>query len=108
MKVYIDESVYPAISNGLRRRDVEAVDVREEGNIGMSDKEQLEFADKNNLVIFTFDDDFIRLVNRLDLTHPGIIYCDQRKYSIGEIIRRLEAVVETRSEEEITSNVIYL
>ena len=106
-ELYIDESVSPAITRGLRRRGIDAVDVRDEGRIGMTDTEQLEHAEEHGLAIFTHDDDFIHLVEQ-EKQHPGVIYCDQRKYTIGGIIRTLEAFLETTQEEDLQNTVHYL
>jgi len=108
MKIYIDESVSPAISRGLRRRGWKAIDAREENNIGLTDEGQLKFVKENNLLLFTYDDDFIRIVKKKDLEHPGIIYCDQRKYSIGETIRKLSTLLDYTSEKELKNQIKYL
>jgi hypothetical protein len=58
---------------------VDAWSARDTGNLGLSDEEQLEYAIREQAVIFTHDDDFLRLAH--DWT--------QHKHSIGECIRRL-------------------
>ncbi len=40
--------------------------------------------------------------------YPGIIYCDQRKYSIGETIRELAKVVEKRRKKDLENKIWYL
>ena len=108
MKIYIDESVSPAIYRGLRRRGWKARDAREENNVGLTDIEQMEFVKENNLLLFSYDDDFIRIVKKKGLKHPGIIYCDQRKYSIGETIRKLSTLLNYTSEKELKNQIEYL
>ncbi len=48
IRIYTDESVNVSISEGLKRRGVEAFSVRDAGNLGLTDEEQLVFADKRD------------------------------------------------------------
>ena len=52
IRIYADESVNVTIVGGLKRRGVDAFSARDAGNLGLTDKEQLEFAVKNKAVIF--------------------------------------------------------
>ncbi|KXB06044.1 hypothetical protein AKJ52_02625 [candidate division MSBL1 archaeon SCGC-AAA382C18] len=108
IEVYTDESVSPAIAKGLRRRGLEATDAREVNNIGLTDEEQLKYVKNNDFVLFTYDDDFVRIARKKNIKHPGIIYCDQRKYSIGEIIRKISKIVETNQPTDLENKVKYL
>ncbi len=108
IEIYTDESVSPAIARGLRRRGLEATDAREENNIGFTDEEQLDYIRDKNFVLFTYDDDFVRIVKEEESEYPGIIYCDQRKYSIGETIRELAKVVEKRRKKDLENKIWYL
>jgi len=40
--------------------------------------------------------------------HPGIIYVHQQKLSVGECIRRLKAIAETKSPEEMHNQIVFL
>ena len=70
--------------------------------------ENAEFAEKmkNRAVIFTHDVDFLRMA--LDKEHCGIIYVHQRKVSVGGCVRRLKAIVEVKTPEEMRNQVIFL
>lgn len=59
--VYTNESVNVAISEGLQRRGVEALSSRDAGNLGLTDEEQLDFANERHMAIFTHDTDFLRI-----------------------------------------------
>jgi len=98
IRIYTDESVNVVIAEGLRRRGVKAISARDVGNLGLTDKDQLEYVLKEKLVIFTHDDDFLSLVRKSEVEHYGIIYVHQQKLSIGECIRRIKSLVETRSD----------
>ncbi|MEA2033052.1 MAG: DUF5615 family PIN-like protein [Euryarchaeota archaeon] len=106
IRIYADESVNVAIVEGLRRRGADAFSARDAGNLGLTDEEQLEFAVKNRVVIFTHDVDFLKLA--LDREHYGIIYVHQRKVSVGGCVRRLKTIVEVKILEEMRNQVIFL
>lgn len=79
--------------------------------MGLSDVQQLDYAYKNDFVIFTHDDDFIRIdvkyMNQ-EKNHCGIIYTHQKSYSAGECIRRLKLVVDILTPAEMKNHVEFL
>ena len=85
---------------------MEAFSARDIGKLGLTDQEQIKVATKNRAVIFTHDVDFLRMASRRE--HPGIVYVHQQKLSMGECIRRLKALVETKSPEEMHNQIIFL
>lgn len=92
LRIYTNESVHVAVAVGLRQRGVDAWSARDAGNLGLSDKEQLDYASRQRAVIFTHDDDFLRLAHdwtQRGREHWGIIYVREQKLSIGECVRRL-------------------
>lgn len=58
---YTDEHCAHAVAQGLRRRGVNVLTTAEAGMIGASDEHQLALAIKKNRVIFTQDNDFLKL-----------------------------------------------
>ncbi|MBI5205498.1 MAG: DUF5615 family PIN-like protein [Nitrospirae bacterium] len=102
----MDESVDVTIANGLIRRDVEVLTAKDAGNLGLSDKEQLDYAGKNNFVIVTHDADFLSLA--LDSEHKGIAYSHQQKYSAGDLIRRLKLLWEVAERKDMINHVEFL
>lgn len=88
----------------MKRRGVEAFSAKDIGKLGSTDEEQFQVADKHQAVIFTHDVDFLRIA--IHKQHPGIIYVHQQKLSIGECIRRLKAIAETKSPEEMRNHII--
>ncbi len=108
IKIYADENVNVAIVEGLKRRGVVAWSALDTGKLGLSDEEQLKYAIKEKAVIFTHDDDFLSLVAESGIEHCGIIYVHQQHLSIGEIIRRLKAIVETMSLVEMHNRILFL
>lgn len=85
---YTNESVNIVIAEGLKRRGVKVISARDTDKLGLSDKEQLDYAARENLVIVTHDDDFLSIAMECD--HKGIVYVHQQKYRVGDLIRRLK------------------
>ncbi len=106
VKIYANESVNVAIVEGLKRRGVEVFSAKDINKLGLTDEEQIQIAKKNQAVIFTHDVDFLRIA--IHKQHPGIIYVHQQKLSIGECIKRLKAIAETKSAKEMRNRIIFL
>lgn len=108
IRVYTDESVPVAIAEGLQRRGVDAWSARDAGNLGLSDEEQLEYASREETAIFTHDDDFLVMVKKVQRDHFGVIYAHQQDLSIGECIRRLKALTQTKVRDELKNGIEFL
>jgi predicted nuclease of predicted toxin-antitoxin system len=106
IKIYADESVNVAIIEGLKRRGVNAFSARDLGKLGLTDEEQLKTAIQNQAVIFTHDVDFIQIA--IHKNHPGIIYVHQQKMAIGECIKKLKTISETKTPQEMRNQIIFL
>lgn len=50
--------------------------------------------------IWTFDDDFLSLVEGSGLEHAGIIYVQQAGRDIGDVVKTVDAHLESRSEDD--------
>jgi uncharacterized protein with PIN domain len=107
IKFHLDENITLAIANGLRRRGIDVTTTPEQGMIGQSDEQQLEFAISQNRVIFTQDTDFLRL-HHAGFSHSGIVYCSQKSKSIGETLQGLILVWEVIDAEEMHNRLEYL
>jgi predicted nuclease of predicted toxin-antitoxin system len=111
IKIYTDESVHIAIAKGLKRLGVEAQSCQDANKSGLPDNQQLYYAYENGFVLFTHDDDFLRLDAEhifQGKEHCGIIFTHQKDYNIGECIRRLKIIVEVLSPEEMKNHVEFL
>jgi len=111
IRIYTNESVDVAIAEGLKRRGVDATSARDTGNLGLTDEEQLIYAGKEKVTIFTHDTDFLQIAARwLDegRTHQGIIYCHQKRYSIGECIRKLRMLTAVLSSADMFNHIEFL
>ena len=95
-----------AVVEGLKRRGVDAFSAKDLGKLGLTDDEQLEVAAQNGAVIFTHDADFLRLA--LKTRHGGIVFVHRQKYAVGECVRRLKIIVETKSAREMENQILFL
>ena len=74
--------------------------------LGASDEEHLAHASKEERVLFTQDDDFLRL-HAAGATHAGIVYARQ-KTPVGEAILGLMLVHELMTPEEMRGHVEFI
>jgi len=85
---------------------VQAFSAKDIDKLGLTDEEQLETAIQEQAAIFTHDVDFIRIA--VDKNHSGIIYVHQLKMTIGECIKRLKIIAETKTPEQLRNRIIFL
>jgi predicted nuclease of predicted toxin-antitoxin system len=103
---YTDEHVSRAVIQGLRHRGIDVLTIPEAGLMGASDEEHLSRAQREGRVIFTQDQDFLRLA-AAGAEHAGIVYASQNT-SVREILRGLRMVYEVLDAEEMVGHVEYL
>ena len=106
IRFFTDEQVSKAVVMGMRRRGVDILTVPEAGTLGASDAEQLRRARDEGRVVFTQDDDFLRLA-AADTSHAGVVYATQ-EHPVGEIIRGLMLIHEVLEAEEMAGRVEFL
>ena len=106
LRYYADEHVSKAVILGLRQRGVDVLTVPEANKLGATDDEQLAFALAEGRVMFTQDDDFLRLASS-GKAHAGIVYVPQHT-PIGEIIQGLMWIFQVLEAEDMIGNVEYL
>jgi predicted nuclease of predicted toxin-antitoxin system len=106
VRFYLDEHVHSAIAEGLRRRGIDVLTTQEADMLGASDEAHLKFALDEGRVIFTQDDDFLKLQAR-GLEHAGIIYVRQQT-PVGYIVRGLVLIHQLLSTEEMKGQVEFL
>ncbi len=111
MKIYCDENIESAIVDGLKRRGIEVLSVRDTGNLGKSDEYHLKRASELEAVILTHDVDFLKMAHQLHHGregHKGILYAHPLDLSVGECIRRVELVTQVLTEEELENTIEFL
>jgi len=106
IRFYTDEHVHRAVIRGLRQRGVDVLTVSEAGLLGAPDAEHLHRAQQEGRVIFTQDDDFLRLA-AAGANHPGIVYAPQRT-PVGLIVQGLMLIFQVLEPVEMQRHVEYL
>jgi predicted nuclease of predicted toxin-antitoxin system len=106
VRYYTDEQVSRAVIRGLRQRGVDVTSVPEADKLGATDEEHLAFALAEGRVIFTQDDDFLRLA-AAGKVHAGIVYAPQHMPT-GQIIQGLMLIHDLLTAEEMIGNVEFL
>ena len=106
IKFYVDEHVATAVVKGLRQRGADVLTVLEAGLRGASDAEHLARARTDGCVLFTQDDDFLRL-HAAGVAHAGIVYAPQGT-SVGDIIRGLMLIHQLLEAKDMQGHVEYL
>ena len=111
IKIYTNENIPESVSEGLKRRGIDAFSVRDCGNLGLADEEHLKWAAKNKATILTHDDDLLRICHKWGeegKEHWGVIYLPRKKISIGECIRKVELLVSILKAEDIRNQIEFL
>ncbi len=91
---------------GLRARGADVVTVQEVGRLGASDAEHLDFALAAGRVVFTHDDDFLRLAAQ-GAAHAGIVFAP-RQLPIGGVIRGLILIGHVWTAEEMIGRIEFI
>jgi hypothetical protein len=107
IRFHLDEDVDPAIADGLRRRGIDVTTTPEVRLLGALDPVQLGHARAEGRVLFTHDDDHLRL-NAQGIEHSGIAYCHRLRRSMREIIDGLALIWELCEPGEMVNRVEYL
>lgn len=107
IRFHLDENVSNAIAEGLQRRAIDVTTTPEAGLMGASDEEQLSFTLAQGRVIFTHDEDFLRL-HQAGVAHAGVVYCHQGNRAIGEVIRTLALIWEWLEPEDMFGKVEFI
>ena len=106
IRFHLDESVNPAVAEGLRRRGIDVTTARDAGLLGASDEAHLEFARREARVLFSHDSDFLKL-HAYGTPHAGIVHVRQQT-PVGYSIRGLLLIHQVLLTEEIAGRVEFL
>ncbi len=107
IRFHLDEHVHPAIAAGLRLERVDVTTTRDAGLLRAPDTAHVAYALQSGRVIFTQDDDFLRL-HAAGVEHRGIVYSAQQTRTIGQIIAGLVLIWEVYEPEEMVSRVEFM
>ncbi len=107
----MDEQVEEAITDGLRRRGIDVLTVREDAREGSDDQVVLDRATELARVLFTRDRDFLKeaaLRQQSGESFAGVIYAHQLHVSIGRCTQDLEILAGVYEPDEMTGRVEHL
>jgi hypothetical protein len=107
IRFHLDETCSQAIATGLRRRGIDVTTTPDAGMLQAGDEDQLRFCLAEGRVIFSFDDDLLRLAAS-GVEHAGVVYCEQRKRSTGDVIRGLVLIWERLDPPDMAGQVKFL
>jgi predicted nuclease of predicted toxin-antitoxin system len=107
IRFFMDQHFPGPASRGLRRHRIDVLTAQEAGRCGLPDPEQLAFAAAEDRVLVTFDTDFL-LLHQSGARHAGIAWCQEQKYSIGELIQALLLLHGTLDRDSMRNHVEYL
>ena len=102
-----DEHIAYPITEALRRRGLNVLTVQDAELSASKDLQILEFAQKQNRVIYTQDTDFLRL-HATGISHNGILYHHALAYSLKEAIRKVALACEVYNTEEMKNHIEFL
>jgi predicted nuclease of predicted toxin-antitoxin system len=68
--------------------------------LGDPDREHLSYVVENDWILVTFDDDFLSLVEGSGFDHAGIIHGQQAGRDIGDVVKAVDAHLESGSEDD--------
>jgi predicted nuclease of predicted toxin-antitoxin system len=74
--------------------------------LGLTDEAQFDVAAEYGAIILTHDADFLRLA--LKRHNGGIVFVHRQKYTVGECIRRLKILAETKTSVELDNQIFFL
>jgi hypothetical protein len=111
--LFVDEDAqHHGLAPSLRARGVDVVTAYEAGLIGADDDVLLAYASQEGRAAYTFNaGDFCRLHSQYlqqGLEHAGIIVVPRQRYAVGEQLRRLFQLINSKTAEEMRNHLEYL
>lgn len=111
LSLYMDQHVPRAITDGLRLRGIDVLTAFEDGAAAFSDPDLLLRASQEGRVLFTFDDDLLRVAatwQDQSQSFTGLVYAHPLRVSIGRCIEDLALIAEAAAPEEMHDQVLFL
>ncbi|MEZ6070871.1 MAG: DUF5615 family PIN-like protein [Pirellulales bacterium] len=107
IRFHLDEHVDHEIATALRTRGIDVTTTTAAGLLHADDEDHLAFALREKRVIFSNDQDFLRLHGR-GIRHAGIVYCARGSRSTKEVVRALCAIHDCFAVDEMAGKVEYI
>lgn len=107
IRFYLDENVPTEVGRQLSLSGIDAVTVRELGELGSDDPSHLRRATELARMLCTHDQDFLRLAAE-GAEHAGIAFSPQYQASIGGWVRELRALHARLDAVQVRNRVFFL
>ena len=107
IRFHLDEHIDPDIAHALQRVGIDVTTTIEAGLRTLPDVRQWAYAQEENRVMVTCDDDFLR-INKSSQDHAGIVYFASDRFLMGRIIDGLKRIHGTLSPDDMRGQVKYL
>ena len=112
-RLFFDEdAMNRKVMRALESRGIDVASPLEAGTVGRSDAEQLAWASAEQRLLYSFNvADFFRLHGEWQAAgrhHAGIVVASRQRYSVGEQIRRLGAILANRSPDQLRDQFVFL
>lgn len=111
LKLYMDQHVPRAITNGLRLRGIDVLTAFEDQADQLQDPDLLDRASSLERILFSQDDDLLAEATRRQtqgIPFFGVVYGHQLQVSIGQCVRDLELIALLGTEEDVQNQVLFL
>ncbi len=113
IRLLVDEDAqHRGLAPALRARGVDVVTAFEAGLTGAADDAVLAYAAQGDRAVYTLNaGDYCRLHSqylRQAIEHSGIIVVPRQRCSVGEQLRRLFRLINTKSAEEMKNQLEFL
>ena len=111
VRFYFDVHIRSIITKGLRSRGVDVITAQEDDAAELEDEDLLVRATSLGRVLFTQDDDFLRIAatkQQEGEDFAGLIYAHQLNVTDGQCIDDLEFIAGASEPEEWWGKVLYL
>jgi hypothetical protein len=108
---YMDVHIPQAVTEQLRRRNVEVITAIEDNRADSSDDQLLERSTQLVRVMVTFDVRFKALAEewqRIGRPFAGLVYAHPLRISIGKLVRDLELIAKATERGELADKIEHL
>jgi predicted nuclease of predicted toxin-antitoxin system len=111
LSVYMDVHIPLAVTEGLRRREIDVLTSQEDGTAEVDDESLLTRASELGRLLFTQDQDLLTIAARWQKSGKqfvGILYAHQHGASLGRLVGDIELLATCAFLEELSNRVTYL
>jgi len=109
MKFLIDENLPISLKEKLSEKGHDVFDIRETGNLGMTDEEIIKIASNQGRILISANyKHFGNIIMFPPSQYNGIIIVKMPKSSIQEVILRVINVIDSLSEKDIKNSTIII